>query len=107
MKFHPIFLFFIFLFSSFTAFAADEYVCNNGEAKRVISVTYESDETRVPCEVQYDKGEGVQTLWSAKSELGYCETKASELVEKQESWGWSCEKANQDAYVEDLVSDVY
>lgn len=68
---------------------------------------YESAQEQIPCEVQYDKGEGTQTLWTAKTETGYCESKASEFVEKQKSWGWSCEKVDQAVYAEDLVSDVY
>ncbi len=107
MKFHSTVFFVILFFACFTAFADEEYVCNNGDAKRVILVTYESDQEQVPCEVQYDKGEGAQTLWSARSEVGFCENKASEFVEKQESWGWSCEKVTQSVYVEDLVSDLY
>ncbi len=107
MKFHSTLIIFLLLFLSTSTFAAEEYVCSNGDAKRVISVAYENDKARVPCEVQYDKGEGVQTLWSAQTDLSYCKTKASEFVEKQESWGWSCEKTNQEMYAEDLVSDLY
>lgn len=107
MKFHSTIVVITLFFACFTAFADEEYVCNNGDAKRMISVTYENDQAQVPCEVQYDKGEGAQTLWSAQSEVGFCENKASEFVEKQESWGWSCEKVTQSVYVEDLVSDLY
>ena len=106
MKFHSVVLFSLFLLCA-SASAGEQYVCNNGDAKRVISVLYENAEERLPCQVQYDKGEGAQTLWTAKSEAGYCETKASEFVEKQESWGWSCKKADQAIYAEDLVSDLY
>lgn len=107
MKFHAVILFSMIYFCCFSAFANEQYVCNNGDAKRVISIMYETAEDKLPCEVQYDKGEGTQTLWSAQTDAGYCETKASEFVAKQESWGWSCEKVTQDVYAEDLVSDLY
>ena len=104
MKFLPTVLFFTLLFSCFTVFADEEYVCKHGDAERIISVVFESDQERVPCKVQYDKGEGAQTLWNAQGEVGNCENKAKEFVEKQESWGWSCE---QTVHAEDLVSDLY
>ena len=107
MKFHSVILFVTFYLCCFTVMAGEKYVCNNGDAKRVISVMYESALEPVPCEVQYDKGDGAQTLWSAQAEAGYCEAKASEFVAKQESWGWSCEKTAEGVYAEDLVSDLY
>ena len=107
MKFHALILFFSLFFCCFTATANEQYVCSHGDAKRLISVLYDNAESPLPCEVHYDKGEGAQVLWNAKSEAGYCETKASEFVEKQESWGWSCEKLTQGVYAEDLVSDLY
>jgi len=107
MKFNTTFLTFIFLFSCSTAFATEEYVCNKGDEKRIISINYESNGSSVPCEVEYEKGESTQTLWSAQTESGYCEKRVDELIDKQESWGWSCEKTGHDAYAEDLVSDLY
>ncbi len=107
MRFHSVLLFCVFLFYCVTGFAGEKYVCNHGDAKRVISVLYKNAEEHLPCEVQYDKGEGVQTLWTAQSEAGYCENKAREFVEKQESWGWSCEKVEHAAKADDLVSDLY
>ena len=110
MKFILSVLFFAFFGVSFSAIAGDDYVCNNDGEKRIISIAYESDEQSVPCEVRYDKGQGVQTLWSAKSEVGFCEMKANEFIEKQESWGWSCVKFQQpvaDVALEKLHTSLY
>ena len=94
-------LFIAFIFSGIAA-ANEEYVCNFGDAKRLISVNYESEHEQVPCQVQYDKGHGAEMLWNAQSEVGYCESKAAEFVAKQESWGWSCSKVTQAEYVENV-----
>lgn len=93
---------FIAVFFSAVASASDEYVCNFGDDKRLISVTYDSEHEQVPCQVQYDKGYGAEMLWNAQSEVGYCESKAEEFVAKQESWGWACSKVTQAEYVEDV-----
>lgn len=70
--------------------AQDRYVCNLGNKERVIEVIYASPPSKVPCEVSYTKSEGVQTLWRAQNEIGYCEVRARELAEKQKTWGWHC-----------------
>ncbi len=107
MKLYPVILFFVFLFSCLPVLAAEEHICTNGDAIRVISVSYEDDQTRVPCEVHYDKGEGVKVLWNAQSEVGYCENKAKEFVEKQESLGWSCKVNPQDTIAEDRTIGLF
>ena len=96
------FTLFIASFVSAVATANEEYVCNFGDDKRLISVTYDSEHEQVPCQVQYDKGYGAEMLWNAQSEVGYCESKAQEFVSKQESWGWSCSKVTQAEYVEEV-----
>lgn len=74
-----------------TTVAADEtYTCTYGPGERVISVVYQDQEAKVPCEVQYQKEGVTETLWSAQDEVGYCEEKAKAFVEKQRGWGWSC-----------------
>ena len=88
-------------------FAGVEYVCKHGNAERIISIYYENNEAQVPCEVQYDKGEGVETLWRAQLQVGYCESKADEFVEKQELWGWSCEKSTHPDDADDLYTNLY
>ena len=32
----------------------------------------------------------MKVLWTAKGEVGFCEQKATEFIEKQQSWGWEC-----------------
>ena len=72
---------------------ASTTTCTYGSQERVISVVYLVDGQKVPCEVQYTKNGVTETPWSAENEEGYCEEKATALVEKQIGWGWSCEEA--------------
>ena len=67
--------------------------CTYGDNVRRVVIMSEPG-VSVPCEVHYYKdteapGED-QVLWSASSQEGYCEEKASEFVAKLEGWGWSC-----------------
>jgi hypothetical protein len=72
--------------------AADEtYLCTYGQEERVISVVYQDQVEKVPCEVRYQKDGVTETLWDAKDEVGYCEEKAKAFVEKQRGWGWRCD----------------
>ena len=68
----------------------DRYVCNLGNNERVIEVIYASPPSKVPCEVSYTKSEGVQKLWRAQNEIGYCESHARTFAEKHMGWGWHC-----------------
>jgi hypothetical protein len=71
---------------------ADTYICKHGDKERVISVVYEKEGQPVPCKVVYTKDTGVETPWNAQNQAGYCEEKAAAFVEKQRTWGWTCEK---------------
>ena len=73
--------------------AEESYTCRNGENIRVIEVVYANPNSPVPCEVNYDKGAGANSLWRAQNQTGYCEEKAAAFVEKHQGWGWQCEKA--------------
>ncbi len=100
----------VFLTVSFSAIAGEDYVCDNDGDKRIIKIAYHNDQQPVPCEVRYDKGEGEQILWTANSEVGFCETKADEFIQKQESWGWSCEKFEPpvaETSLEELHTSLY
>lgn len=79
-----------------SAFADETYLCSSGQNERVISVVYQDQGEKVPCEVQYQKDDTTETLWDAKSEVGYCEEKAQAFVQKQLDWGWQCDKAVQE-----------
>ena len=61
-------------------FADETYVCTYGQQERVISVVYQDQEMKVPCEVRYEKDGTTATLWSAEHVVGYCEAQAEELV---------------------------
>ncbi len=72
------------------AIADETYVCTYGQEERIITVVYQDQEMKIPCEVRYQKGDTTATLWTAENEVGYCEAKAQELVQKQREWGWLC-----------------
>jgi len=75
-----------------TALANENYVCESNGVKRIIQLVYHNDNASVPCEVRYDKGTGMETLWHARTEAGYCEARMNEFIDKQQSWGWQCSK---------------
>lgn len=77
-----------------TSVADETYICLHGDSERKISVVYNTPTSTVPCEVIYEKASGSQVLWNAQNQEGYCESKASEFVEKQRGWGWDCAKMN-------------
>lgn len=79
--------------ASIGAAAAQEraYQCERSGVQRSITVEYQDPEQRVPCEVVYRKPpEAPEVLWSARSEAGFCESKAQELVGTLEQAGWAC-----------------
>ncbi len=82
-------IFLLILFFSVAASADEEFTCTRGEVERIISVVYPGDGP-LPCEVRYDKGDGVEVLWSSEHTEGYCERNAREFVEKQKDWGYKC-----------------
>ncbi|WP_341938130.1 hypothetical protein [Marinimicrobium sp. C2-29] len=69
----------------------ERYHCAFGQQGRTISVVYEVEGQAAPCEVRYEKENGVETPWSADNEEGYCEEKAREFVEQHREWGWRCD----------------
>jgi len=93
---------------STSALAIDnsKFVCTHDAETRVIEVVYPQG-SEVPCEVQYTKSTGSQTLWNAQNAIGYCEEKAMAFVEKQQSWGWNCETvAAQTESDEELIQST-
>ena len=73
--------------------------CGLQDLLRRVEVVYTTPGNEVPCEVHYHKdveapGEH-QVLWRAENEIGYCETKASQFVDKLTGWGWSCSAADE------------
>ena len=75
------------------AVADETYTCTHGSQERIISIVYQDQEAKIPCEVQYQKNGVTETLWNAQNEVGYCERKTQEFVEKQRGWGWDCAMA--------------
>lgn len=66
-------------------------ICQHADQQRKIDLVY-PEKTELPCEVQYTKSTGMQVLWSATSETGFCESQYQAFVEKQKGWGWNCEE---------------
>lgn len=74
------------------AHADEQVICTAGDQIRTIVLDYEQEGSPLPCEVHYKKSTGTQTLWRAEDEVGYCERKMAEFIEKQRGWGWRCTK---------------
>jgi len=76
------------------------YECSFGSLQRRVEILTEPG-VSVPCEVHYYKDEETpgdrQVLWSASSELGYCERRTEEFIAKLEGWGWTCAKDDEAA----------
>jgi len=79
-----------FLFGASLVFANQTHTCIHRSTDRFISVVYENLESKLPCEVQYTRRNQTQTVFWADKELGFCEKKAMELVQKHKKWGWKC-----------------
>ena len=73
-----------------TSYADDTYICAYNGNERSIKIKYTYADSKLPCDVVYEKSSGSQILWSAENQEGYCEAKAAEFVEKQQGWGWEC-----------------
>ena len=78
-----------------TAVADETYICTHGTQERTITIVYQDQEAKFPCEVQYQKEGVTEMLWSAQNLAGYCEEKTQAFLEKQRGWGWSCEAAGE------------
>ena len=70
--------------------ANETTLCTFGQKERVISVIYQNQESKLPCEVHYKKNGKTETLWAAQHNAGYCEEKAKAFIQKQTGWGWKC-----------------
>lgn len=77
-------------FLSVNLLAQPSYVCSSGDRVRLIEVIYSQPGQLVPCTVKYSKGDVTQILWSAQSQVGYCEAKAKSFADKQQQYGWQC-----------------
>lgn len=66
-----------------------EYVCKHRDATRIIRVLYDPEEGLV-CKLTYEKSTGISTLWTAQNDYDYCADRATEFVQKQIGWGWTC-----------------
>ncbi|AJQ97774.1 pilin [Gynuella sunshinyii] len=81
---------FVLIFISNLALSDETYLCTFGQQERVVSIIYQNQESKLPCEVRYKKEGTTETLWRATNKTGFCEEKAESFVQKQIDWGWRC-----------------
>ena len=74
------------------AHADETTVCKAGDLQRIITVT--SDDKG--CQVNYTKGDTTTKLWYS-SHMEYCTARATEFIEKQKGWGFTCTTENTPA----------
>ena len=69
-----------------------DVLCEKDSVSRTISVVYARPGLPLPCEVVYEKSETkeIETLWNAKNQAGYCETKAEQFIKTFEAKDWTC-----------------
>ena len=68
-----------------------DYVCTKDGATREIAVVQEPG---YACRVKYTRPSGTTYPWNARNEADYCRPKASVLAEKLDTFGWSCDAAD-------------
>ena len=83
---------FVFILGPGNLYADETITCTDGQQERVISIIYQNQDAKVPCDVKYTKNGQTETLWHADIEFGYCEEKAEEFIQKHIEWGWRCDK---------------
>ena len=80
--------------ASYSVANLNEYACLRDQVVRVVYVEYLDGSGQPPCTVVYNKRPPEQPsqefLWSAKTDVGFCEANARGLVEKLRGWGWKC-----------------
>jgi hypothetical protein len=78
-----------------------QYQCAHGLAVRSVTVEYQQRGQQVPCGVVYHKPpQAPNALWKAQAQLGFCESRAKELVQTLERSGWSCDEIQETAATE-------
>jgi hypothetical protein len=91
---------------AFTVFYAGtvhsvQYQCAHGLALRSVAVEYQQHGQQVPCKVVYHKPPHAPNgLWRAQVQVGFCESRAVELVQTLERNGWSCDEIQDVASTE-------
>lgn len=79
---------------SYSVANLNEYACLHGDLVRVTYVEYLGGPGRAPCTVVYKKRPpekpSQEFLWWAKSDAGFCESKARLLIGKLRAAGWKC-----------------
>lgn len=79
------------LFFSAAVFAENgRTVCHSNDIRHVIQVVYPQG-WDVPCEVHFQTpGEMDRVIWKADTQVGFCERKAQEIIDRRTNNGWKC-----------------
>lgn len=72
------------------ALADQNIACVSGTQIRVLVLDYVTQGQKLPCQVIYKKGLDSEVLWNATGQVGFCEAKLAEFLDKQAAWGWTC-----------------
>ena len=71
-----------------------QFACMRGEMTRLVYIEYSDAIGEPPCSVVYERGPPEQSSknvpWRAEHQKGFCEARASELVENLRSSDWRC-----------------
>ncbi|MEM7041552.1 MAG: hypothetical protein AAF543_01950 [Pseudomonadota bacterium] len=93
--------FLLVAFGAATTHAAEksQFTCTSGDLVRRVIIEVGDLATGLPCEVVYWKDKeapGVRrVLWNARSDAAFCDGKASGLVDKLATAGWSCDASGE------------
>ena len=72
----------------------NQYACLRDGMIRAVYVEYTKTAGEPPCAVVYEKSSPEEASreipWRAEADMGFCEMRARELVDKLREWGWKC-----------------
>ena len=85
-----LFLITAFVFSMAASAEDGRTVCRSNDVKHIVQVVYPQG-WDVPCEVRFQTpGEDDRVIWKAETQVGFCERKAQEIIERRINSGWDC-----------------
>ncbi|MEM0912338.1 MAG: hypothetical protein AAGJ37_15295 [Pseudomonadota bacterium] len=73
---------------------ASSVLCEMGERSRIIVLDSPSSTSEFMCRVVYSTEYGISVPWYAKWDENFCVEKARELVNRQVSLGFECNRQN-------------
>ena len=80
--------------ATYTVTDRNQYACLRDGLIRAVYVEYAQIAGEPPCAVVYEKSAPEEASreipWRAEADMGFCEMRARELVDKLRDWGWKC-----------------